>query len=149
MALPKKPRLRMLAGDLWAFAVKQDWAFRCAVCGKTENKLDAHHLIRRQHEKYRYCLRNGMALCFTHHRGRVGPNPHLDAAEWMAWLRDTHPDLHKWYVQTTEEGDHRTFNGTTNVAYYLDVIRSLWGYVEPEEFERIIGVNLARHLGGE
>lgn len=144
--LPAKGRLRDMADALWSLAVKEDWAWRCAVCGKTDNKLDAHHLIRRRHERFRYCLQNGIALCFAHHRGDGSPNPHQDAAEWMIWLAGRNPELHRWYVTTTEGGRQYSFDGTKNVAYYLDVLRSLREYVEPEEFERVLGVKLVRHL---
>jgi hypothetical protein len=150
--LPAKGRLRDFADELWALAVKEDWGWRCAVCRKSDNKLDAHHLIRRQHERFKYSLENGMALCFSHHRGRVGPNPHLDAAEFLVWLRGAHPERHKWYMEITElrwAGEQRKFNGTKNQAYYLEVICSLREYVEPEEFERIVGVKLAQHLEKE
>lgn len=135
--LPAKGRLRDLADQLWSVAVRSDWANKCAVCGN--RKCEAHHLIPRQHEATRYTLRNGMALCATHHQFDKFLSPHMNAAGFIRWLESEHPNLAEWVFDNCRP----KFSGTRTAAYYCDVIRSLKPYVE-QDFERIVGVKFAR-----
>ena len=45
-----------------------------------------------------------------------------------------------------DSGDHKRFDEITNWVYYVEIIKSLREYVEPEEFERICGVKLSQWL---
>lgn len=141
---PAKGRLRDMADKLWSIAVRSDWMWKCAVCGSTP--CDAHHLIPRANEATRYNLRNGIALCATHHQFDPHVSPHQNAAGWMQWLRDHHPLRYDWYVQTVLKNEHRAFSGTKNAPYYCGVINSFREYVEPEQFVGIVGVRFAEHL---
>jgi len=40
---------------------------RCAICGKSEGKLDCHHLVSRSVGVLRHDPRNGILLCPLHH----------------------------------------------------------------------------------
>ena len=148
--IPAKGRLRDMADRLWSIAVKGDWANRCAVCGST-SKLNAHHLIGRTHQATRYNLRNGMCLCPNHHQWdkqdtKYPFSAHGDARAFNKWLDRKHPALAAWVDETKENGEHRNFNGTTNAAYYIDIIQGLREYVEPEEFATIVGVHFGEYL---
>ena len=138
--VPAKGRLRDMADSLWSLAVRNDWLHRCSVCGST--KVEAHHLVPRQFEATRYDLQNGIALCASHHQFDRGISPHQNAAGWCAWLNDTYPKLFTWYLDNRRP----TFVGTKNAAYYIDVIRRLKQYVEPEDFTRIVGVRFEAWL---
>lgn len=138
--VPAKGRLRDIADQLWSRAVRDDWANRCAVCGS--GKVEAHHLVPRQHEATRYTLLNGVALCFTHHQGCENLSPHLNAAGWMRWLEANHPSRAEWY----RDNCRPQFNGTKTADYYCGIIRGLRQYVEPLDYERIVGVRFARWL---
>lgn len=140
--LPAKGRLRDIADSLWSLAVKSDWAYKCAVCGKRGN-LNSHHLVPRQHEATRYLLRNGICLCVNCHQFDVDLSPHQNAEGWRVWLKTHHRILSEWYAEHYRPPQ---FAGTKNVEYYLGVIRDLRQYVEADDFERIVGIGLARRL---
>lgn len=141
--VPAKGRLRDMADQLWSLAVKNDWAGKCAVCGK--RKCEAHHLIPRQHQATRYALRNGIALCAHCHQFDRDISPHQNAAGWVLWLHAHHKPLYEWYLETAATRNQTT-GLITNADYYIEHIRRLSLYVEPEDYERIVGVRFASYL---
>lgn len=142
--IPAKGRLREMADRLWSVSVRSDWNWKCAVC---EFKgCEAHHLIPRQHEATRYDLRNGIALCANHHQFCPHLSPHQNAAGWMAWLSQGQPVRYEWYVETIKDAIHLSFSGTKNAVYYCGVILSFREYVEPDEFEKIVGKAFTKYL---
>ena len=142
--LPAKGRLRDIADQLWSIAVRSDWQWKCAVCGKMP--CEAHHLIPRQHPAMRHNLRNGIALCSSHHQFCAKVSPHQNAAGWMRWLKEHQELRHDWLVETVENGDHLKFDGTTNAVYYCGIILDLRAHVEPDQFRQIVGVKLSEYL---
>jgi hypothetical protein len=135
--VPAKGILRGHADRLWSLAVRADWNNRCCVCGST--KVDAHHLVPRQHEATRYDLQNGLALCSTHHQWDKDLSPHQNSAGFLCWLRDHHSFRYEWLI----ENRRPVFTGTKNAPYYCDVIRRLKQYVEPEDYVSIVGVKFS------
>jgi len=145
--VPAKGTLRDMADRLWSLAVRNDWNWKCAVCGcGGSGKLEAHHLLPRQHENYRYDLRNGICLCSRHHQFHPDTSPHQNAAGWVQWLAEYQPNIHRWYIETNSGVRFRQFKGIKNAAYYCDVIRSLRQYVDDEDYVRIVGVKFSRWL---
>lgn len=142
--IPAKGRLRDIADKLWSLAVRDDWNNQCAVCGI--GKCEAHHLVPRQHEKTRYDLWNGVALCSSHHQFDADISPHQNAAGWLNWLKEHYPMRHEWYSDISESGEYRNFNGTKNAAHYIEIIEGFRQYLEPEVFERIVGVRFNQYL---
>jgi len=142
--VPAKGRLRDMADKLWSLAVRDDWGNKCAVCGN--ETCEAHHLVPRQHEKTRYGLWNGIALCANHHQFDADISPHQNAAGWLKWLKGEYPERHKWYSDISESREYRNFTGTKNPPYYIGIIQGLREYVEPEDFERIVGIRFNRYL---
>ena len=140
--VPAKGRLRDMADQLWSVAVRNDWAGKCAVCGSRQ--VEAHHLIPRQFEATRYELINGMALCSQHHKFDPHLSPHLNAPAWTQWLWDHYIERWEWVFQSPNP--RPKFTGTKNAAHYIEHIRRLRQYVEPEDFERIVGVRFAAWL---
>ena len=147
--VPAKGRLRDFADRLWSRAVLDEWANRCAVCGRRHGKIDPHHVVPRQHFRYRHDLRNGIALCVHCHNFDPDVAPHKNAAAWLLWLNEHHPELHKWYVETTATQAYKQFDGVKNADYYIGHILRLREYVEPDDFERIVGVRFAAYLESE
>ena len=146
--VPAKGRLKKFADDLWAKAVKNEWAWKCAGCGRRHGKLDAHHLVPRQYKRFTYDLRNGIALC--PHCHRFDPDSaHEYGAAWKLWLKWHYPALHKWYAETTETQAYKDFGGIIDAAYYIGHILRLREYVEPDDYERIVGVKFASYLETE
>ena len=144
--VPAKGRLRDMADRLWSISVRSDWNWKCAVCGNSP--CDAHHLIPRMNEATRYSLRNGIALCPSHHQFCPHLSPHQNAAGWMQWLAANQPLRHEWYVKTVTNGDHLKFTGTKNAPYYCERILSFREYVDPEKFQEIVGVTFGKYLAG-
>jgi hypothetical protein len=137
--------LRDKADALWSYAVREDWGHRCAICGASN--LQAHHLVGRGNQATRYSLRNGIALCEGCHKfGKKQYNrasPHIgDNDAWNDWLQANHPEL----AEYRREHKHDRFNSTTNKDYYHEVILALKQFVPEADFERIVGVRLARWL---
>ena len=140
--LPAKGRLRDMADQLWSLAVKIDWAHRCAMCGHRGN-LNSHHLIPRQHTATRYdSLLNGICLCKRCHQFCPVRSPHQHGEGFRQWLESEHPSRAAWM----HDNCLPEFTGTTNEEFYIKQILRLKEYVEPDDFERIVGVRFAAHL---
>ena len=139
--VPAKGRLADLADRLWSLAVKDDWAHRCAICGRREN-LNSHHLIPRQHQATRFDLRNGICLCKTCHQFCPNYSPHQHGKGFDLWLTNHHPSFASW----VEANAYPKFTGTTNADYYCEQIQRLREYVEQDDFTRIVGVRFAAYL---
>lgn len=138
--LPAKKSLRTTADKLWSRAVRDDWAGKCAVCGRRET--EAHHLIPRTNYATRYSIENGIALCFQHHKSDNAVAPHQNAAGWMEWLEVNHPSRTRWYR------DHMwdKFQGIKTQIYFVTMIQDLRQYFEPSDFADIVGPTLLHHL---
>ena len=142
--VPAKGVLRDMADKLWSIAIRSDWNWRCAVCGRTP--CEAHHMIPREKFRTRYDLRNGIALCATHHRFCPNTSPHNSGFGFSLWLKENHPEREAWVEMKLSCKRELDFDGTKNEAYYISVIESLREYVEPDEFERVCGVKFSRYL---
>ena len=138
--IPEKRTMRDIADRLWSRAVRDDWAWRCAVCGN--QPCEAHHLVPRQHQGTRYDLKNGVALCAHCHQFSKDISPHQNAAGWLKWLHDNQPERHDWLLLNLRP----EFTGTTNTIYYCDLICGFREYFEPDEFERLVGIRFNRYL---
>lgn len=144
--VPAKGRLKSMADQLWSRIVREDWGNKCAMCGY--GTVEAHHLIPRQHEATRYELKNGIALCASHHQFDRWKSPHQNAAGFMRWLETNHPNKHEWLVEIVANGKPQ-FEGTKTADYYCGILRGFRTYVEPDEFERICGVKFSQWLSEE
>ena len=136
--LPTKKRMAKFADDLWALAVKHDWADKCAVCGH-RGGLNSHHLIPRTHIKTRYDLRNGICLCTRCHIWNDDVSPHQNAAGFILWLNHHQPAAHTWLLETLARGSHKKFDAIKNASYYCETIKGLKECVDDEDYVRIVG----------
>jgi hypothetical protein len=60
---------------------------KCIICGKSEGRLNAHHLIPWQFSKYRTKLENGITLCVHHHTlGKF--SAHKNPLWFAKWMRE-------------------------------------------------------------
>ena len=139
-----KSRIAKIADDLWGWAVREDWAHKCAVCKKAGDQ--PHHLIPRQWYRYRFDLKNGICLCSWDHLRDPGVAPHANAPGWAYWMEAHHPRQWAWCMARTSKGDHKRFDEIKNLAYYCDVLRDLEQYVSDEDFRRICGVKFSAWL---
>ena len=138
--VPAKGRLRDICDSLWGKSVLADWNHECAVCGG--RATDPHHLVPRQHYATRYELSNGIGLCSRCHLWCPDRAPHQNAAGFMNWLEWNHPEVYLRYVNDPRPD----FTGTTNVAYFLELIRGFKQYFDEEQFIKIVGIRLSSYL---
>ena len=138
--VPAKGRLRDMADQLWNRAIRDDWDNKCAVCSR--DVTEAHHLIPRQNELFRYDLENGIALCTQHHKFDADIAPHQNAAGWMEWLWEHQEYRAEWYAANCRS----QFTGTKTAIYYCDTIRILAPFVDSEDYDRIVGIKFGRWL---
>jgi HNH endonuclease len=143
--IPAKGRLRDMADEMWSLAVKDDWAHKCAMCGR-RSSLNSHHLLPRGHTTTRYDLRNGICLCATCHAFDNARGPHLNAAGFMVWLWKHFPARATWYEGSVLAGDYKNFAGTTNATFYCDTILRLKEYATESDYRRICGVKFSEWL---
>lgn len=142
--IPAKGVMAGYAHRLWSYAVRDDWDWECAVCGL--DKCEAHHLIPCQHEATRYDLRNGIALCASHHKFDADISPHQNAVGWVNWLGFKYPETFQWYLDTVRSSQYKKFKGIKNNTYYINVIQVFREYVPDEKYVEIIGVKFADWL---
>lgn len=144
--IPKKPRLRKIADDIWSAAVKEDWAHSCGVCGRID-VLNAHHMIPREFYATRFDMRNGIALCTHHHVWDSEVSPHQNAPGFMLWLESHHPQRDAWLTETLTSDGHKKFpeSGKTT-AFFCSKIRYLMQFVEEADCMRIVGQRFAAWL---
>ena len=144
--LPAKGTMRDMADKLWSITVKHDWAHRCAICKRT-GEMNSHHIIPREHFKYRFDLRNGICLCRTCHVFCPKFSPHLNGKGFDKWLAKNHPSVNEWIDAGIEDG--YDFDGTRNAFYFIDEIHKLRRTAEPDDVERICGVKFSAWLEAE
>ena len=72
----------------------------CQVCGQKAKRLNAHHLIPREFEEYRWNVDNGMTLCVHHHTlGKLSAHKHPMWFIW--WLMVNKPNVIKLMKERT------------------------------------------------
>ena len=69
----------------WAKKIKEKYGNRCIVCAETKY-INAHHIIPRQKKEFRHDLRNGIALCPSHHRFSFTFSAHQNPYIFYSWL---------------------------------------------------------------
>ena len=72
--------------------------YKCQICNKKPNKPHVHHIIPRQIKGLRYNLKNGITLCFNHHKVGV-QSPHLNSIWFTMWLRKNKPSQYKYLMR--------------------------------------------------
>ena len=70
MAKKRKPKTSKHCDKLWSEMVRA--AGKCAICGRSDVQLHAHHLITRSARFFRHNLNNGMCLCPRCHEFNIG-----------------------------------------------------------------------------
>lgn len=80
---------------LWKVATHVMWNNACAFCGRTEGKLDAHHIMGRR-PVIRYRPLNLILLCFQHHLGDSRCSAHGGGIALGVELCRKHPGLAAW-----------------------------------------------------
>ena len=91
---PTIKKMKHTTADIkWSRKIR-DRDGKCLVCGKSDKRLNAHHLVPRQIIKFRHELNNGISLCVTHHNFGTY-SAHKNPIWFYNWLKLNHPDLLK------------------------------------------------------
>jgi len=80
---PSKKTLKKKCDELWSKLIRQRAGNKCEYCGKSDGKIDAHHILSRRHFSVRWNLENGVALCRYHHQFFA----HEDPVAFTEWLK--------------------------------------------------------------
>src|SRR5512135_3464896 len=78
--------LRNTADRLWKEAIRLKAGNKCEVCGKSDGRLQAHHIFTREIYHLRHFMSNGVLLCFTHHTGSPQESAHQNPDNFRDWL---------------------------------------------------------------
>ena len=70
----------------------------CQICKSKPSKPHVHHIIPRQVKELRYDIKNGIALCFNHHKVGIF-SPHLNALWFNLWLRKNKPIQYNYLMK--------------------------------------------------
>ena len=92
----RKERNRL--DKIWKSDIRRLWSDKCAVCGKSNCKLDCHHLISRTIPEFRHDNKNGILLCSGCHLFSKRNSAHSGSLVFHEWLRVTHPDIHNYLL---------------------------------------------------
>jgi len=105
--IKRKPRspLKILQDrllDLWRAKVKERAGYRCEVCGRSNCKLDPHHIITRKNLTLKWDLRNGCCLCCgCHTLNKL--SAHGDPLFFIDWLKTHRLDDYNYLMVKKNE----------------------------------------------
>lgn len=77
---------------------------KCAICGRMDIKIDAHHLIGKARVLTRNDPKNCILLCITHHLYDTEISAHMAPLGFTEWLQENRPDM----IEYIRENTHRT-----------------------------------------
>ena len=75
----------------WKQAVKQEFGFKCSICGKNEI-VHVHHLLPREIKAFRHIVLNGICLCPLHHKFSLEISPHRNPIVFYNWYLTSFKD---------------------------------------------------------
>lgn len=75
---------------LWSIAVKERDK-ECVICGETK-RLNAHHIIPREIEGFRWILQNGISLCPSHHKYNIQISAHRNSLAFFVFMEKNHSE---------------------------------------------------------
>ena len=70
----------------WKINVRKHWNNKCAVWGKTNCKLDCHHIVSRSIKELRHDVLNGILLCSGCHLFNRKLSAHKGSLLFIDWL---------------------------------------------------------------
>ena len=73
----------------------------CQICGQKGKRLNAHHLIPKEFDEYRWDVSNGMTLCVHCHTfGKH--SAHKNPVWFTLWLVKNEIKIYRWIYERTE-----------------------------------------------
>ena len=93
----RKKTLKNKLDKLWREAVLLKAGSSCAICGKNDGRLNAHHLIRRSRGKrFRWNIENGVCLCVNDHT-MSADSAHAGGLAFADKFREMYPERAAWF----------------------------------------------------
>lgn len=74
---------------LWGQAIHKLYNETCAVCGKRDGSMQAHHIYTRRRMTTRFDINNGILLCYSCHKGSSILSAHEAPEAFFNWLKKT------------------------------------------------------------
>lgn len=87
----------------WSLAVRTRAGLKCEWCGRSDVRLNAHHIIGKRHEPTRYLLANGICLCPRCHKFMIGGAAHENPLRVFLWLEEHRAKDLKTLIKATKE----------------------------------------------
>lgn len=100
---------------LWRDAIHTRDSF-CQVCGQTESRLNAHHVIGRRNRNVRWDLDNGIGLCPGCHTFRTDA-AHQDPLKFSTWFQEEYPERYEHLIKAAYQSNRK--------MTYEEAIRSI------------------------
>jgi len=82
---------------LWSIIVRAKYNNQCAVCGSAQN-VQAHHLIHKAIQQYKFDVNNGIALCCKHHLFDFKISAHKGSYMFFEFLKENYKKVFEQYV---------------------------------------------------
>jgi len=111
---------------LWSRAVRLGGT--CEVCGATDKRLEAHHLIPRSCLYFRHHLENGVCLCTTCHTFGWMMSAHGAPLDFINWMQANKPEQFAWWTEHKNE-----IHSNPTIADYRDIAAHLEAVIEKQE----------------
>ena len=99
--LPNSTYWKKKALEKWAEYIHQQKY--CSICGKSNTKLEAHHLISKKVKQFRNDIQNGILLCSYCHKWNPVCSPHAGALGFAEWLINNMPEKYDWWQENKEK----------------------------------------------
>lgn len=77
----------------------------CVICGSTE-RMNVHHIIPREVEKYFFDVNNLITLCIKHHKfgsPKSDLSAHKNAFPFYLWLQENRPEQYEYVKKISKE----------------------------------------------
>ena len=99
----RKPLSQEKIQDIaWSKAIKER-DNGCVIGVDCKGYLNAHHIVPREHRKWRWELDNGLTLCVKHHKFCIKLSAHRNAPSFLAWLHRHRPYVLALAYERSEE----------------------------------------------
>jgi len=99
----------------WGRCVREKFKFTCAVNNKDcSGRLEAHHLITRDHVLIRHDIMNGILLCSSHHQFNTELSAHKGQVGFGVWMQENRPVHWAWVVHNRWKRNGETYDYEEN-----------------------------------
>lgn len=71
----------------WSKLIRQRDDYTCQYCGKQSQYVNAHHVKGRRIKSLRFCLENGISLCFGCHKTNSKFSAHATPEAFKRWIK--------------------------------------------------------------